>query len=176
MSYGVIVALEDEGCSFDYFPSSHKPLDKRRIKKKNIKLLKGQILIFHAWLIHAGFLCYYYNTNFNFNFNVFFNIKFLGSSYKLENYRFHMYIYHRGLNEGEYSFNKNTYMIIHPQIMEKINWPKKYEYTHQPFTEEEGKKLSAEEILEKIKETIPVSTKVNSSKLRKRKYNFNKYS
>ena len=71
---------------------------------------------------------------------------------------------------------KNTYMIIHPQIMEKINWSKKYEYTHQLFTEEEGKKLSAEEILEKIKETIPVSTKVNSSKLRKRKYNFNKYS
>ena len=45
-----------------------------------------------------------------------------------------MYIYHRGLNEREYSFNKNTYMIIHPQIMEKINWSKKYEYTHQPFT------------------------------------------
>ena len=50
-----------------------------------------------------------------------------------------MYIYHRGLNEREYSFTKNTYMIIHPQIMEKTNWSKKYEYTHQPFTEEEGK-------------------------------------
>ena len=168
MSYGVIVALEDEGCSFDYFPSSHKPLEQRRIEKKTIKLLKGQILIFHAWLIHAGFLCYY---NTYYNFNVFFIMTFLGSSYELENYRFHMYIYHRGLNEEEYSFNKNTYMIIHPQIMEKINWPKKYEYTHQPFTKEEEKKLSAEEILEKIKETIPVSSKVNSSKLRKRKYN-----
>ena len=55
-------------------------------------------------------------------------------------------------------------------------YQKKYEYTHQPFTKEEEKKLSAEEILEKIKETIPVSSKVNSSKLRKRKYNFNKYS
>ena len=60
--------------------------------------------------------------------------------------------------------------------MEKINWAKKYKYAHQPFTNEEEKKLSAEEILEKIKETIPVSSKVNLLKLRKRKYNFNKYS
>ena len=55
-------------------------------------------------------------------------------------------------------------MIIHPKIKEKINWPKKYEYEHRPFTKKEEKQLSTEEILEIIKETIHVSSKANLSK------------
>ena len=58
LNYGVVVALEDDGCWFDYYPASHKPLEDRKCNKFSIKLFKGQILIFHMWLIHAGSLSY----------------------------------------------------------------------------------------------------------------------
>lgn len=51
---GVVIAIDEEGCSFDYYPGSHKPLEKRKIHRQTIKLSKGQVFVFHGWLLHAG--------------------------------------------------------------------------------------------------------------------------
>jgi len=37
-----------------------------------------------------------------------------------------MYIYHKELNEEQYIFDKNTYHILHPQIIKKIQWKESY--------------------------------------------------
>ena len=37
-----------------------------------------------------------------------------------------MYIYHKELDVEQYIFDKNTYHILHPQIIKKIQWKDSY--------------------------------------------------